>query len=439
MLQEDDTEVLAVAAGTTKSFATAPASAVPELVVPAATSPATSAACAAAVASVGEAAASTGGYPSPSVMQTNVPSVASATVPEVSSTPAPIAPKEAAGQTSKSAAAASSSDFPSSESPADGQDRPGGMQKMLNEAFPMGKVNNGVTAAKSLWSWGFSKVVEGATKIGDDLSHLDIAKETEKLAEKTEQVLSKGSAEAARLTEAGISKTKRTVADIHEDLKPMLGETAVQAQVAKEKAAEIAEVMKPKLQEATETAKTSFLGAVTNAAKTAIWFQSLGAHDDTDSEVEDYEEGEAKDTGPRDAVPQQQKQAMAPATRMMEEGPETSLPAAAAAVSPAAAPLAAAATADSTKAVTPAVTPLPMATTQLATATAAPAAQVAPTSPAVVATGGGYSAAAAPLAEQGASPKAEQADVTAGTAAATTVPPTAAPPADAGTAVTSQE
>eukprot|EP00927_Polykrikos_kofoidii_P045964 TRINITY_DN40120_c0_g1_i2.p1 TRINITY_DN40120_c0_g1~~TRINITY_DN40120_c0_g1_i2.p1 ORF type:complete len:413 (+),score=105.27 TRINITY_DN40120_c0_g1_i2:65-1303(+) len=412
MLQEDDTEVLAVAAGTTKSFATAPASAVPELVVPAATSPATSAACAAAVASVGEAAASTGGYPSPSVMQTNVPSVASATVPEVSSTPAPIAPKEAAGQTSKSAAAASSSDFPSSESPADGQDRPGGMQKMLNEAFPMGKVNNGVTAAKSLWSWGFSKVVEGATKIGDDLSHLDIAKETEKLAEKTEQVLSKGSAEAARLTEAGISKTKRTVADIHEDLKPMLGETAVQAQVAKEKAAEIAEVMKPKLQEATETAKTSFLGAVTNAAKTAIWFQSLGAHDDTDSEVEDYEEG---------------------------EGPETSLPAAAAAVSPAAAPLAAAATADSTKAVTPAVTPLPMATTQLATATAAPAAQVAPTSPAVVATGGGYSAAAAPLAEQGASPKAEQADVTAGTAAATTVPPTAAPPADAGTAVTSQE
>eukprot|EP00928_Gymnodinium_smaydae_P015956 TRINITY_DN15941_c0_g2_i1.p1 TRINITY_DN15941_c0_g2~~TRINITY_DN15941_c0_g2_i1.p1 ORF type:complete len:586 (-),score=109.91 TRINITY_DN15941_c0_g2_i1:175-1932(-) len=78
---------------------------------------------------------------------------------------------------------------------------------------------------------------------------------------------------------------RQSLVELKQELQPALDETAASAEVAKDQAKELAEAMKPTLKEAGETARTSFVSLASSAARTAVWFQSLGAHrDDSDSD-----------------------------------------------------------------------------------------------------------------------------------------------------------
>jgi len=58
-----------------------------------------------------------------------------------------------------SASASASSAGPSAAQPEDDDDDSQGVEKMFKEAIPVEKLENGMKAAKNLWSWGFGKVV----------------------------------------------------------------------------------------------------------------------------------------------------------------------------------------------------------------------------------------------------------------------------------------
>jgi len=169
-------------------------------------------------------------------------------------------------------------------------DPPRNIPRMLSEAVPMDKVQNGWMAARSFMGWGWGRVVDGASKLSEDIANSEFAKQTETFASKTEEVVSRKATEVSELTQVGFSKAREKVGEIHQDLQPTIEKTAEHAQVATERASELAEQMKPKLIEASETAKSTLKSAVWTAASTAIWFQSLGSkgvHSDDEEEVEE--------------------------------------------------------------------------------------------------------------------------------------------------------
>lgn len=178
----------------------------------------------------------------------------------------------------------------------------------VQNAVPVDKLKNGIAAATSFMSWGWNrttakasevsaKVSETTSKLSDDLAKTDWNTKSQEIAARTSEVLSQGASEAARLSEQGLTKAKSGIETISQELQPALSQTAAAAGAAKErtaeKLAEVSEKMQPQLAEAGETAKTGLFGFASSAAKTAIWFQSLGAHRD-DSEDED--EAQSADT-----------------------------------------------------------------------------------------------------------------------------------------------
>merc|ERR1712137_483067 len=134
-------------------------------------------------------------------------------------------------------------------------------------------------------SWGFGKVCESALKVRDlsNTTEFGVA-ETERLSdmvERTGQIATQGANEAQRLAGVGLIRAKSGLEQLHQEF-----QASPTVEAAREKAAVLAEQAKPKLQEAGETAKTSFVGAMRSAANAAIWFQSLGATKfDSDDEV----------------------------------------------------------------------------------------------------------------------------------------------------------
>merc|ERR1719356_291112 len=113
-------------------------------------------------------------------------------------------------------------------------------------------------------SWGFSQVVERATKIGDDVANSEFAWEVERALQRTGHAVDQGITEVASATEAGMSKVKQGIEKIGEDLQPTLA-------TAEERTHEFVQSAAPRIQE-------SLFSAMSSAAKTAIWFQSLGSH-----------------------------------------------------------------------------------------------------------------------------------------------------------------
>jgi len=162
------------------------------------------------------------------------------------------------------------------------QETRGGMQKMLQEAFPMDKMQDSMQAslgtAQGFMSWGFSKVVEGATKMSDTVAEVDFAQEAQKFVQKTDEAIQMGAEEVSKLTEAATNQARVIGQDFETTtLRPGLEQTAQAAELANKKASEFAEQMQPKLLEAHEKAKKGLFKAASTAAATAIWFQSLGS------------------------------------------------------------------------------------------------------------------------------------------------------------------
>lgn len=160
----------------------------------------------------------------------------------------------------------------------------------LSEAFPMEKMQSGIGAARSFMSWGFSKAAETAAKISDDISKSEALKEAERLARTTggEVVKAADRTKEYAKTSLGEIQNGQTGAAVSENVKEMLGQAAASTEAAKVKAKELAENMKPTLDEAKETAKVSLFSAAASAAKTAIWFQSFGASPHGESSDEEY-------------------------------------------------------------------------------------------------------------------------------------------------------
>lgn len=245
------------------------------------------------------------GYPAPSATPTPLAPTPTATVPSaaaVARAAAPMPPvqeftmsdgEEVAPPLSPPSfeGAGSSSAFPGSResapvSPGGSKERVGGMQKVLTEAFPIDKMSNGLGAAQKWMSWGFSKVAETATKIGDDISKTDLAKETEKLASKTEQVVGRTVSEVTNVTHGVVHTVQNAVHQVGQELQPHV-----------EKVEERASVI---VKDAGENAKTGFFNVMGSAARTAIWFQSLGAHN-SDSEEDGGAGGPQKAQATRSA------------------------------------------------------------------------------------------------------------------------------------------
>eukprot|EP00435_Cladocopium_sp_Y103_P069634 s456_g33.t1 len=111
----------------------------------------------------------------------------------------------------------------------DSSDDAPGMQKMMQEAFPMDKVQNGLGAAKSWVSWGWGNVVQGAKKIGDDIAKSEFVKETERIAQKAEDSLSQGASEAFRrvsqATDMAVNKAAETMTQLDQDIQSGIATT----------------------------------------------------------------------------------------------------------------------------------------------------------------------------------------------------------------------
>jgi len=165
-----------------------------------------------------------------------------------------------------------------------GPGNPGGMQKMLQEAFPVDKMQGSMQAslgtAQGYMSWGFSKIVEGATKVSDTVAEVDFAQEAQNLVQKTDDVMQVGVEEVSKLTEVATNQARVLGQDLETraaTLRPGLEKTAQAAELANKKASEFAEQMQPKILEAHEKAKKGLFKAASTAAATAIWFQSLAS------------------------------------------------------------------------------------------------------------------------------------------------------------------
>jgi len=176
------------------------------------------------------------------------------------------------------------------------QENLGGMQKMLQEAFPMDKMQDSVQTslgtAQDFMSWGFSKVVEGATKVSDKVAEVDFAQEAQKFVQKTDEAMLMGAEEVSKLTEAATNQARV----LGQDFETGLEKTSQAAELANKKASALAEQMQPKLLEA----KKGLFKAASTAAATAIWFQSLGSAgtDDEASTVKTAEDT-ARAAGPQ--------------------------------------------------------------------------------------------------------------------------------------------
>mmetsp|Transcript_61003 Transcript_61003/g.145366 ORF Transcript_61003/g.145366 Transcript_61003/m.145366 type:complete len:416 (+) Transcript_61003:98-1345(+) len=191
-------------------------------------------------------------------------------------------------------------------------------QRRIGEAFPVDKMQNGLNAARGFMSWGFGRVAEKATKIGDDIADSEFAKETTRRLAEAEVVVSQQVNEASKMAEAGISRARTNLEQMQQDLQPTLNETQDRVREAATGIAEqvepLAEKVRPHVEEAKEAAKTGIFTAFSNAAKTAIWFQSLGASNmDSEEEDEEFARSPLGEQAEASAAPVQAPMQMAPA------------------------------------------------------------------------------------------------------------------------------
>jgi len=184
------------------------------------------------------------------------------------------------------------------------QEKSGGMQKMLQQAFPADKMQISIDAAKSFASSGFDKVLQEATKVSDKVAEVDFVQGARTLAQKTDQAMQRGVHEVrslpgkrpkvrdmvnaieqrmqvSNITGAASTKARALGQDLQPGLKktaaalqPGLERTAQAVEIAKERAGEFAEQMKPRIIEAHENAKKKICKAASEAAATAAWFQT---------------------------------------------------------------------------------------------------------------------------------------------------------------------
>jgi len=214
------------------------------------------------------------------------------------------------------------------------REKSGCMQKRLQEAFPAHRMPNSIAAAKSFASYGFGKVVQGATEVSDKVAKVDFVQEVLTIAQKTDQAMQKGvqgvtkSPKVRDMLDAvqGVRSKSLKVRDmlnavqgarskspkvrymldaiqqrmqvskitgalsttaraLGQDLKPGLEKTAAAfqpgldrtaqaAEIANKKAGAFAEQMKPRIMEAHENAKKKICQASSKAVATAAWFQT---------------------------------------------------------------------------------------------------------------------------------------------------------------------
>jgi len=201
------------------------------------------------------------------------------------------------------------------------------LQRRLGEAFPVDKMQNGLSAARGFMSWGFGRVAETATKISDDIAESEFAKETSRLVADAEVAVTKQVSEASKMAEAGLSRARTNFEQLQQDLQPSLTEAQEKVREVttgiSEQVEPIAEKVRPHVTEAKETAKTGLFSAFSQAAKTAIWFQSLGAHQSESEEEEEFARSPQSDQAAAAAAP-----ASAPSPSSMQKAAPPTTPAA---------------------------------------------------------------------------------------------------------------
>lgn len=205
-------------------------------------------------------------------------------------------------------------------------DEDGRPKSALEQAIPIDQLRQGTAAAASFFSWGFSQVREKAVEAHEEVSksggYARASTFVNQTASQANTVIEQASAgieqvgcqAKANLDQLG-TQANDGISKISNDLQPALNDAVAAA-----------EAMKPKLREAKETARSSLFGFAAGAAKTAIWFQSLGAHRD-DSSDEEHSPAAAR---PQSGSTQQAASNSAPAQQSQMAAPqqETAQPAA---------------------------------------------------------------------------------------------------------------
>jgi len=199
------------------------------------------------------------------------------------------------------------------------QEKSGGIQRRLQEAFPADKMQNSIAAAKCFASYGFGKVLQGATGMSDKVAKVDVVQEALTIAQKTDQAMQKGvqrvrskspkmrdmlnsvqgvrskspkmhdvldaieqRMQVSKITGAASTKARALGQDLKPGLEktaaafqPGLERTAKVAEIAKEKAGACAEQMKPRIMEAHENAKKTICQASWKAVETAAYHTAV--------------------------------------------------------------------------------------------------------------------------------------------------------------------
>jgi len=167
-------------------------------------------------------------------------------------------------------------------------------RNLLGEAVPMDKLHHGVNVARNFWSWGFSKVVENANNLREEIANSEAIAETRRLVTETSQNLVETANEAAKVAEEKLVEATANLQQLHEEkLQPAVQAAAASAREgvasARAEVATFAEEAKPMVSEVQEKTRFGIMSAMATAAQSAIWFQSLGSTM-SDSEGEEDEE-----------------------------------------------------------------------------------------------------------------------------------------------------
>jgi hypothetical protein len=208
--------------------------------------------------------------------------------------------------------------------PARADDGEAARKTPLEQAFPVDQLRHGTQAASQFFSWGFSQVKQQAQKAQDELNKsstfasaqkfvVDASEKTtvaieqagtqvitnvEKISTDVEKIGTDVGAKVITGVEKISTDVKTGVDKMTSDIQPTISEaaasTSAAADVAREKTEELAQALKPAFREAQQSTKTALFSFASNAAKTAIWFQSLGSHNGPDSD--DEQEGTTKKT-----------------------------------------------------------------------------------------------------------------------------------------------
>jgi len=105
-------------------------------------------------------------------------------------------------------------------------------RKLVDETVSIENVQHGVRGAKTLWNWGFARVVEQAARLTEEIAKSEAIAEVHRSASETQQAFVEGANEASRIAEAKLAKVQTSFVQLHEDLQPRM-------QIAEAKLAEV--------------------------------------------------------------------------------------------------------------------------------------------------------------------------------------------------------